>query len=207
MALSNKSVRNQYFESLGIDPDSVVSCVQSHSQEVLLADPHNNFRKEYPADGLLTMDHSLFLSVTVADCLPVFLYDAGTGGFAIVHSGWKGTGIALHALMLMEETWGTAPEQVSVLLGPCIHACCYQVEESRARFFAEKYGAESIRNEGSAFFLDMQQANIRLLTGAGVAHIGVCENCTFTDESFGSFRRQGPQYTRMAAVIGPFIFS
>jgi copper oxidase (laccase) domain-containing protein len=38
-----------------------------------------------------------------------------------------------------------------------------------------------------------------------VKHIAVCENCTFTDERLGSYRREGPDaYTRMIAAAGLF---
>jgi copper oxidase (laccase) domain-containing protein len=58
--------------------------------------------------------------------------------------------------------------------------------------------------EFAEFFIDLQAANARLLAGAGVRNIAVCEDCTFTDERLGSFRREGPAYTRMAALIGYF---
>jgi copper oxidase (laccase) domain-containing protein len=37
-----------------------------------------------------------------------------------------------------------------------------------------------------------------------VRHIGYCEDCTFSDSRLGSFRREGKDYTRMAALLGWF---
>jgi YfiH family protein len=177
-------------------------------------------RRGPEADGLISRDRETVLSVTVADCLPVFLYDtggrpeAGTGGFALVHSGWKGTGIALEALRLMEKSWHTRPGDIAAILGPCIRRCCYQVDDGRARAFEAGFGGTggggasllepAAFETGGKFFLDLQAANIRLLAGAGVRNIAVCEDCTFTDERLGSFRREGPGYTRMAALAGCF---
>jgi YfiH family protein len=204
--------RLSLFRSLGLDPARVYACTQVHSRDVLEAGrkiPNSGPR----ADGLISRDREVTLSVTVADCLPVFLYDTEKGGLALVHSGWKGTGIALNALRLMEERWRTRPEDVAAVLGPCIRRCCYCVDRERARLFDAEFGGPggefplgpAVSESGGRFFLDLQAANARLLAGAGVRNIAVCGDCTFTDERLGSFRREGPQaYTKMAALAGFF---
>jgi YfiH family protein len=211
---TDNPARLGFFRSLGLDPARVYACTQVHSREVC------EVGRESPnagprADGLISHDRGIVLSVTVADCLPVFLYDCGSrpdAGLALVHSGWKGTGIALTALRLMEERWHTRPEDVAAILGPCIRRCCYRVDEERGRAFeAEFGGGESagalpvVSRSAGEVFLDLQAANARLLAGAGVRNIAVCEDCTFTDERLGSFRREGAHgYTRMTALTGFF---
>jgi copper oxidase (laccase) domain-containing protein len=148
----------------------------------------------------------------VADCLPVFLYDTDTGAFALLHSGWKGTGIVLAALSMMAERWGTRPSAVAALLGPCIRPCCYQVDEERAAAFEAEFGGSGgdyplgpvVRRSGGRPALDLQAANARLLAGAGARNLSYCVDCTFTDQRLGSFRREGQTYTRMLAVLGYF---
>jgi YfiH family protein len=166
-----------------------------------------------------------FLAVTVADCLPVFLLDTESGAFAALHSGWKGTGIVLKALSIMQER-GTRPEAVAAVLGPCIQSCCYQVDEERAAAFEAEFGASSSHVPpetpfplgpvtgqapsvlpaalGLGRYIALQAANARLLAGAGVRNIAYCEDCTFTDSRLGSYRREGQNYTRMAAMAGYF---
>ncbi|MDR2740807.1 MAG: polyphenol oxidase family protein [Treponema sp.] len=213
---TNGPARLAFFRSLGLDPERVFACTQVHSRDVLEVD--RDTRNSGPrADGLISRDREVILSVTVADCLPVFLYDTRNGGLALVHSGWKGTGIALKALRLMEERWRSHPEDVAAVLGPCIRRCCYQVDGERARVFGAEFGGlegdspgalplgPAVVESGGKFFLDLQAANIRLLACAGVRNIVVCEDCTFTDERLGSFRREGaPAYTKMAALAGFF---
>ncbi|MDR2184960.1 MAG: polyphenol oxidase family protein [Treponema sp.] len=206
--------RDRLFAALGLDPRRVFACVQSHSQKVLSATGTNPGNLE--GDGLVSADPSACLTVTAADCLPVYLFDTGSGAFGIVHSGWKGTGIVFRALLLMEERWETRPAAVTAVLGPCIRSCCYHVDEERARLFKSQVEAQlspggEIPGIGAAYplvrgsgELDMQAANIRLLAAAGVRHIAVCGNCTFTDERLGSYRREGPGFSRMAALIGRF---
>ena len=211
------SARGQLLRSLGLDGNLVYGCTQIHSREVLEVDRRSpNTRPE--ADGMISRDPAVTLLVTVADCLPVFLYDVAGGGMALVHSGWKGTGIALAALRLMGERWGSRPGEIAALLGPCIRGCCYRVDEARARSFQAEFGpgwpggavngayplGPVIEEKPEGFFLNLQAANARLLANAGVQNIAVCEDCTFTDQRLGSFRREGAGYTRMAALLGRF---
>jgi YfiH family protein len=150
------------------------------------------------------MKSDAVLSVTVADCLPVFLADRRTGAFGIVHSGWRGTGIVREALALMTTWFGSQPAEVAAVIGPGIGACCYTVPEERAVRFAAEYGSDTIqRGEDGTLRLDLRAANIHLLDGAGVQEIGVVTDCTSCSKKLGSFRRQGPaEYTLMLAWIG-----
>lgn len=188
------------FDKLGLNAASVYGLEQIHSHTVVNVGFLNP--PAGPADGMVCNEPGIVLSVTVADCLPVYLYDTESGAFGIVHSGWKGTGIALKALCMMQECFSTRPQAVAAVLGPCIGPCCYNVDAGRAECFEKEFGAASVRESGGDFYLDLKAANVRLLKNAGVKNIAVCGNCTFTDENLGSFRREGPEnYTRMAALI------
>ena len=52
---------------------------------------------------MITKNPSLMPVVTVADCMPLYLYDSVSGVFGVVHSGWKGTGIIGEALNLAKK--------------------------------------------------------------------------------------------------------
>jgi YfiH family protein len=197
---SENKDRKNLFTELGFDPACVYSLNQIHSQNVLAVDKNNP--PQTPADGMAANDRDIVLSVTVADCLPIFLLDTKSGAFGIVHSGWKGTGIVAVALNLMKKNWGTLPIDVAAILGPCIDSCCYRVDQERAFLFEKDFGADCVRKFGGEFFLDMKTANVKLLTEAGVENIALCNDCTYTDKRLGSFRREGNQFTHMAAFIG-----
>lgn len=204
--------RDRLFGSLGLSGSSVAARRQTHSKDVLVVESIADLRSSLPeGDGLAAIDSSVVLSVTVADCLPVYLADTRSGAFSLVHSGWKGTGIVRNALSLMKDRWGTEPGFVSAVLGPCIRGCCYQVDEQRAQAFDAEFGAVSLgrslgpalRRAGSRAFIDLQAANAALLEESGVKNIAVCRDCTFTDERLGSFRREGAdRFTRMVALLG-----
>jgi YfiH family protein len=219
--------REAFFRSRGIDPERVYSLFQVHSRDVYaVGDPPpaglprpaapRSGPRDCPSpaafarrgDGMVSFCRGAFLALTVADCLPVFLFDTENFFYAALHSGWRGTGIVLRALSVMTRA-GTRPEAVAAVLGPCIRGCCYKVDEGRAVDFEKEFGrsgplGDVVLRRGDGPYINLQAANARLLAGAGVRHIAVCENCTCTDERLGSFRREGPDaYTRMAAVTGP----
>lgn len=206
---------------LGIDPRFVHAPAQTHSREVLVAQGPAGRVGE--ADGLASADPACFLSVTVADCLPIYLLDTEHGAFALLHSGWKGTGIVNRALEMMAAHWQTRAPAVAAVLGPCISGASYAVDPARAEAFDAEFGGSggSGGSDGSAGsggsggeyplgpvvdrrrFIDLQAANARLLAAAGVGDVAVCRDCTYRDERLGSFRREGKEtYTRMAAVVG-----
>jgi YfiH family protein len=208
-------IREKFYQSLGYNPYLCYACTQIHSQNVLIID--KDTLNNYPeGDGLLTIDSELALSVTIADCLPIFLYDTKSGATGILHSGWKGTGIVKIALEMMHQSFGSEAKNIAAVFGPCIQDCCYQVDEERIKLFETEFGSlkstyplgavskrVKVPDENQYLcYLNLQAANAALLEEAGVEHLSYTKDCTFMDEHFGSFRREGKMYTRMAALVG-----
>ncbi len=198
--------RASFLESQGIDASRLATVSMAHTRDVVLAKSAGAVSGA--ADGLATRVRDLGLSITVGDCLPICLFDTEHEALALLHSGWRGTGIVVSALDLMSREWGTRPSAVAASLGPCIGSCCYSVDAERARAFDAEFGApaqavgeRAVRFIGTQPFLDLQGANIGLLAGQGVRSVAVCEACTYDDKRLGSFRREGAgTFTRMMAV-------
>lgn len=170
--------------------------------------PEDVFGKK--GDGLITDRSMVVPSVTVADCVPLFLYDPVTGVFGTVHSGWKGTGIIGEAVKLAQEKYGSRAEDMCVAIGPHIGKECYCIDEERKDWFLKNFGncVCEIKNEGKIqrtsdgkvlkYSLDLTEANLFVLKNSGVKeeNIVAASDCTccsvFSDGSFvfGSFRRQ-----------------
>lgn len=75
-----------------------------------------------------------------ADCVPVVIVTRG--GFAVAHSGWRGTYGEISkaaALALMEET-GAAPGELAAYIGPHIAASSYEVSPELADQFVARFG-------------------------------------------------------------------
>ena len=154
------------------------------------------------ADGIAGDDPQQVLGVTVADCMPIYLHDREHNAVAMVHSGWKGTGIVRRALALMSERWDTSPAAVRAMLGPAIQVCCYAVDAERARWFQAEFGKGAAVQRDGQWYLDLQGANRRLVDEAGVRELAVCADCTFCSGGLFSYRREGVRgYRRMLAGI------
>lgn len=94
------------------------------------------------ADGLLTGQAGQLLSIYVADCGAIWLADTKTRAIGLLHSGKKGTeqNILGHALDLMQDHYGTQPENVIAVLSPCIRPPHYEVD------FAEEIARQAERH-------------------------------------------------------------
>ena len=177
-------------------------------------------------DGLITINRTLIPTVTVADCMPLYLYDPVTGVFGIVHSGWKGTGIIVDAIKLAATNYGARAEDFCVILGPHIRDCCYIVNEERAKWFSENFTPECVRpleagvkvdwntGGGQLYRLSLEKANLAAIKKAGVPdeNIWIHPACTccFKENGiykYGSNRRETTaagrpdQFTVQAAFI------
>jgi len=154
------------------------------------------------ADAMVTNRQDAVLTYIVADCLPIFLADIETGAFGLVHSGWKGTGIATVAIQRMVSLYGCRPQNIQATIGLGIGVCCYRVPEERGHYFEDNFGADTVVWDASdAPRIDLRKANIHLLHDAGVQRITVTADCTFTSPYLGSFRRDGARHIRMLAFI------
>lgn len=160
-------------------------------------------------DGMITKNPLLIPTVTVADCMPLYLYDPVTEVFGIVHSGWKGTGIIVDAIKLAEKNYGARVENFLIVLGPHIRDCCYIVNEERANWFAENFTPDCVRpleagikvdwntGGGQLYRLSLEKANLAALKKAGVPDENIwihpaCTCCTKVNGKniYGSNRRE-----------------
>lgn len=175
--------------------------------------------KNVKADGIITKNRNLVPSVTVADCVPIYLYDTKTGAIGIFHSGWKGTGIAGEGVKKMRGAFGSNPEDICAAIGPHIGKCCYFIDEERAEYFSKNFGGQCVSNRDLSFipasttssttnedleskkfpyFLSLTQANLTVLRRAGIKDENIvsatdctcCEKFSGGKNIFGSFRRE-----------------
>jgi hypothetical protein len=201
----------RFLDSLGMPGDKVLGVHQVHSKKVIAFDHQTPKSLEaVEADGLVTSRRDVLLTVTVADCLPIFLVDERSGVFGLVHSGWKGTGIVVEALRVMAEAFGTRPREVTATIGPGIGPCCYTVPQERYERFRAEFGKRAatrgdgvtVRGGRGDFRLDLKAANMQLVESAGVERVFVAADCTCCSSTLGSFRRDGQGFRRMLAFIG-----
>jgi YfiH family protein len=80
-------------------------------------------------DGHITKQTGTLLAVSVADCVPVFLIDAGLRIVAMLHAGWRGVadGMLEAGFNCMRAEHGSRPADMWLHLGPAICGICYEV--------------------------------------------------------------------------------
>ena len=122
----SKYSRKEIANKLGNNTDNLAVPEQVHSPMVEFA----SFPGMYPAaDGLVTTNSNILLTLKVADCVPVFLYEPLKRIIGLVHSGWRGTvgNIVSNAIKLMQKH-GAESKDIRCFLGPAIGKCCYEVD-------------------------------------------------------------------------------
>ena len=193
--------------ALDVAPGRVRRVTQRHTQRVVAA-AGGPTDADLPADGLIAAADDDVLCVSVADCLPIFLMPGDGRLPALLHSGWRGTGIVTGALDRLRRRFGRSPAAYRAIIGPGIGRCCYEVPAERARRFRDRFGAEAAEVAGTAGRIDLRAANVALLRRAGVAEIIVYDDCSACSPALLSFRadrargRDGTR--RMAALLGRF---
>ena len=112
------------------------------------------------------------LCITLADCLPIVLYDGAHHAVALVHAGWGGTvaGVAGRAVRTMQERYGTEPATLVAAIGPSISPDSFEVGADVIALARQEYGdAPVLREIGSAKALfDLWEANAIDLARSGV---------------------------------------
>ncbi len=194
-------------EAMGFDPASVCMVRQTHSRivrhadELLAVGSSAASGTRIEGDGIVSAPGGPVLAVGVGDCMPVLIADERTGAYAIVHSGWRGTGILRDAVEAMARRYGTECEDLRALYGPCISGDSYAVDAARGRDYA-RWGSDAVVWRGEQAYLDMRAANLAIARDLGI-RAAVVDHCTVLTPQLGSFRREGPGYHGMLALIGP----
>lgn len=172
-------------------------------------EPDMVWRLDGEGDALVTAEPGPVLTVTVADCAPVYLLDPVRRAVGLAHAGWRGTvaGAAPAALAEMARLFGTRPRDCLAVIGPCIGPCCYEVDDMVIRPLAARTPRwrEAVRERaGGRWALDLKAANAAILAEAGVPERNIFRSAYCTAcrrDLFYSHRGEGGVTGRMAAVI------
>lgn len=193
--------RELFFGSLNIRLDRLAILHQVHGNTVRFARTAGEFDS---CDGLITDASGIYLVVTLADCLPIFMFDPVSRSIAAVHAGWRGSKLRIvsAAIELWTEELGIQAKNLIAYIGPGASVCCYEVGEDLAGEFNDRFLKKS---SGRKPHLDLKGLNRELLLEAGVIpkNIEISGSCTICQpELFHSYRRDGRQSGRMMGVLG-----
>ncbi len=117
--------------------------------------------------------------VLTADCVPVLL--AGEEGVAAVHAGWRG--LVAGAVEKGIESVGRLK---AAWVGPSIRSCCYEVGPEVSAAFAEAGLPVAAPDR-----VDPGEGAVAILVRNEIPKVEVSGICTFCEDRFFSYRRDG----------------
>jgi YfiH family protein len=153
------------------------------------------------ADAAVTDQSGCALAVLTADCAPVALASA-EGAVGIAHAGWAGL-VAGVLQTTVKELRNLGATDVQALIGPCVHAECYEFGADDLDRVADRFGPAVVgRTAAGTPALDLPAALRAALAAEGVDavdDVGECTACTPGPRYF-SWRARGDA-GRQAALI------
>lgn len=199
--------------ALEVDMEGMVSSSQIHTdvvRRVTREDMGKGLDREidYDADGLVTEEPGVTLTVFGADCLTILLYDPICRVIGAVHAGWRGTalGIVERAVERMETDYGCRPKHLLAAIGPGISRCCFETDRDVPEAMEKALGEDAFKfvdsKENGKYHVDLKGINLLRLKRCGVltTNIDISPDCTVCHpEKYWSHRvtkgRRGSQAT------------
>jgi YfiH family protein len=201
--------RRRVCESLGLDMLTVSN--QTHGNGVALIDQalagagytsDEDARLKLPnTDAMITGLSKVALSILVADCIPILIYDPEVRALGVAHAGRGGivTDVIGETVAALSSSFGAVPGRMHAHLGPHIGLESYEVGQAeldeyrsmfpRAPVLARPVSCES---RGGAGCIDLGYAARRRLQGAGVPVENITRSAvdTYGSAHHFSHRRQ-----------------
>jgi YfiH family protein len=209
--------RRRLFDVVGLPLERSVWCKQIHADGVVVVDAADAGRGSTEeetivrdADALVTDTADLPLCVTIADCVPVVIYDPRLRVAGLAHAGWGGTvaRICSRTVTVMRERFGCDPRAIVAAIGPSIGPAGYEVGSDVIEKAIAAYGERAAellepRGDGKALF-DLWAANRIDLEEAGVPRDQIETSGIASDrrlEDFYSHRHEGGRTGRFIAAV------
>jgi purine-nucleoside/S-methyl-5'-thioadenosine phosphorylase / adenosine deaminase len=149
-------------------------------------------------DAHLTAQTGVLLTVTVADCVPVYLAQMHGPWLALLHAGWRGVaqGMVERGIEGLARRASCTASDIVIHCGVSICGSCYEVGP-------EVVAAVAGRSVGGPTLLDLRAEIADRAERVGVGELSVSPWCTAHDAAaFHSHRRSRGADGRMVAYLG-----
>jgi polyphenol oxidase len=171
---------------------------QIHGVELMTLDSGRGWIQIEGIDGWITTAPGILLTVTVADCIPVYLIAPGKA-VALLHAGWRGTAgriLDRGVERLKAESGSQVPEMV-MHCGIGICGECYEVGSEVMQ------GCGVVAEGQGPWRIDLREQLIAQARELGLTHVTSSGWCSAHDRpSFYSHRASLGTDGRMVAYIG-----
>lgn len=174
----------------GVAARGILALDQEHGDTILAIEeaPAEDRLIHGSADGLLTLLPEICLVIRTADCVPVFAYDPRRRALGAVHSGWRGTRLAISRALVreMKRRAGSEYRDLHLFILPSIGPASYTVGRDVADHFPP-----DIEEKDGRIYLDLWGNIERTLIEEGIPpkNIFCARRCTLaSNEEFFSHR-------------------
>ncbi|MFA5184497.1 MAG: peptidoglycan editing factor PgeF [Patescibacteria group bacterium] len=195
--------RELFFKKQGLDNKDVVSAGLVHGGQAAVIGSDSRGKSVAGYDALITDQPGAILTVTVADCLPLYFYDRAKQAIALAHAGWRGvlTPITKNVLAALATHYGSRPADIEVFIGPHLQKCHFTVKEDVASQFV---AYPSLISRSDKIYIDLAGIVRQQLIEAGVRseQIRSSDECTYElADKYFSYRRDGGELQTMIAYL------
>lgn len=191
-------------DKLNYNRHSLIHMRQIHSDTIVIVDETLSFDTPPKCDALITNRPNTPLMIMSADCTGILIYDPIQKVIAAVHAGRAGAlnQILPQTIQKMGKTFGSLAKNLHIVLGPSIHGCCYEINETIASECTAKGYDSALRREDKKVFLDVNTILLEQLKALSIENVETCDHCTSCrcDEYF-SYRADQQHTGRIAGVI------
>jgi polyphenol oxidase len=171
---------------------------QVHGVELMTLGASHGWIQIEGIDGWITTTAGVLLTVTIADCVPVYLVVPGRG-LALLHAGWRGTagGILTRGVKRLAAETGCLDADVVMHCGVGICGQCYEVGSEVMQ------GCGVPASGGGPWHIDLRERLVAQAAELGLTSVSSSSWCSAHDRSlFYSHRASGGTDGRMVAYLG-----
>jgi purine-nucleoside/S-methyl-5'-thioadenosine phosphorylase / adenosine deaminase len=171
---------------------------QVHGVQVTTANTGPGWMQLEGIDGWISTQPGILLTVTIADCVPVYLVAPGRG-VALLHAGWRGTagGILRAGAERLRAETGSREADIIMHCGVGICGPCYEVG-------SEVMQGCGVPTEGAGpWHIDLRERLVEQAKALGIGLVTTSAWCSAHHRSlFYSHRASGGSDGRMVAYLG-----
>lgn len=161
----------------------------------------------YDGDYLITNVPHVGIGVVTADCLSIVYKDSVKKVIGVAHAGWRGSvaGIARSVVKDMKQHFDSEIQDITVLFGPSIKKCCYEVDALFVKAVeCDEHANKALFYKDGSYTFDLSLYNELELISIGLSRQQLVFDyhmCTLCNENFCSYRRDQATEARQVTVV------
>jgi len=199
----NIANRKRFLEANNLGGRKIIVARLTHSSNVQKVDAGSEYFIP-DTDALVTRSSEILLTLTGADCFPLYFEERTAGIIGLAHCGWRGIidGVVEKTIATIIEMGGKA-ENIVVTIGPGICEKHFEIKEDVLPSFSE-YSEFILRDKNIR--VDLKGIIKKQAGGTGIVSTNILDTneCTYClDEKYFSYRRDksDPIEAQIAYII------